>query len=188
MNQSVASGVALAAGLVLFGCVTGVFQLRGRRRLAASNYVPSDERGYLSRRYRRRLMTGGLITLIGLMIGGAFLSGMERRADLLGEGRQAQLPENENEKPPVPDGDRQFVKLWGIYWISILILVFCVLGLALIDALATRRYWQTQFQQIREDHQVKLRRDLAVHRQHKEQTRGGLGGNRMGGMAEDADK
>ena len=63
--------------------------------------------------------------------------------------------------------------------------MFALVGLALVDALATRRYWLTLYRQIKDDHQAKLRRDLAVYRQQKEQTRGGrISGNRLGGAEE----
>lgn len=163
------SGVALAAILLVFGGVTCGLQWRGRRSVAARQHVPSDELLYLTRRYRRRFATGLLLSVIGLMIGTAFLSGMERRADVLAD--PPAVAEAEVPRVPVPEGDRQFVKFWGVYWIVVLLLVFTLLGLAFTDALATRRYWLSQFQHIREDHQVKLRRDLAIFRQQKDQSR-----------------
>ena len=60
-----------------------------------------------------------------------------------------------------------------------------LVGLAVVDALATRRYWLTLYRQIKDDHQAKLRRDLAVYRQHQEQTRGGRLRKRLDGSSED---
>jgi len=184
MNAQSSSGMMLALGLILFGSITGWFQIRARQILAARTHVPSDELQYLGKRYRRRLITGALLVFIGVLIGAAFLSGMERRADNLGGVKREPAADG---KPIIPEEDKQFVRFWGGYWIVVLILVFVVLGMASADAWATRRYWLLQYQQIREDHQTKLRRDLAVFRQQKEQNRGGISGNRLEGTSDDTE-
>ena len=61
--------------------------------------------------------------------------------------------------------------------------MFALVGLATVDAFATRRYWLAQYRALRDDHQTRLRRDLAVYKQHREQTRGG-GTNRLGEAGE----
>jgi hypothetical protein len=184
VNDASAVALALAAGLILLGTATAYVQVRGLRVLAARKHVPSDEHAYFRNRYRRRLLTGAVLVALGGLIGGAYLSGMERRADQLGEPRR-QADADPAEKPQMTDAEKRFVRVWGIYWILVLVLVFVLVGLAVIDALATRRYWLTLYRQIKEDHQAKLRRDLAVYRQHKEQTRGGrISGNRIGGSDE----
>ena len=58
--------------------------------------------------------------------------------------------------------------------------MFALVALARTDAWATRRYWLAQYRHIKEEHQDKLRRDLAVYRQHREQSRGGGGRFRLG--------
>lgn len=184
MNDASAVAVVLAVGLVLLGAATGYVQVRGLRALAARKHVPSDEHTYFRSRYRRRLLTGAVLVALGGLIGGAYLSGMERRADQLAEPRP-QADADPAERPQMTDAERRFVRIWGVYWILVLVLVFVLVGLAVIDALATRRYWLTLYRQIKEEHQAKLRRDLAVYRQHKEQTRGGrISGNRLDGSDE----
>jgi hypothetical protein len=179
-----ATALALAVGLILLGVTTGVFQVRGQRRLAARRHVPSDEFAYLRGRYRRRLLTAALLVAIGGMIGGAYLSGLERRADNLGEPKPG-----EADQPPaqrkMTDDEKQLFRFWSGYWIIVVVLVFALTVLATLDAWSTRRYWLSQYRALREDHEAKLRRDLAVYRQQKEQTRGGrISGKRLG----DADK
>lgn len=180
MNNAMAMALALAAGLILLGVTTGAVQVRGRRRLAARRHVPSDELAYLRGRYRRRLLTGALLVAIGGMIGGAYLSGLERRADGLGEPKPGDA-----DRPPaqrkMTDDEKQLFRFWSAYWIVVVVLVFALTVLATIDAWSTRRYWLSQYRALREDHEAKLRRDLAVYRQHQEQTRGGrISGNRLG--------
>jgi hypothetical protein len=167
--------LALATALIVLGLLTGWYQARGLHRLAARKHVPSDEYAYFRGRYRRRLLTGAILISIGALIGGAYLSGMERVADRLGEVRPAADP-NEP-KPPMTDDEKAFVRFWGVYWILVLVLVFALGSLALIDVLATRRYWLSQYRVLRDDHTAKLRRDLAVYKQAREQARG----RRLGG-------
>jgi hypothetical protein len=169
--------LALAVGLILLGLLTGGLQVRGLRRLAERKHVPSDEYAYLRSRYRRRLLTGVVLVAIGGLIGGAYLSGLERQADALGEPRE--VAENAP-KPPMSDEQKQLVRVWVAYWAGVLVLVFMLMGLAVLDSLASRRYWLEQYRQLREDHQTKLRRDLAVHRQQWEQARAERLGNRLG--------
>ena len=171
------TALLLAGGLILFGLTTSWFQIRGRRRLKARLLVPSDEAAYFGKRYRRRLINGVLIST-GVMIGGAWLTGLEKRADDLGEPK-AGAAENPGEKPEMTDDQKMFVRLWAFYWVIVMVLVFVVLLLAFRDAWATCRYAMGQFAHIRAEHEEKLRRDLAVYRQHR--ANASDGGNRIGG-------
>ena len=177
MNPESRSGLILAAVLVLLGAVTGWFQLRGLRQLRGRTHVPSDEFAYLRSRHRRRLLTGVLLAVVGGMIGGAYLAGMEAKVDELGEKKPA-AADPDAPKPKLTADDKALLRFWGGYWIVVVILVFVILGLALTDALSTRRSALGQYHIIREDHQAKLRRDLAVYKQQKQS---GVRGGRLGG-------
>ena len=167
------TALILAGTLLLFGGVTVGFQMRARRILRARPLVPSDEAAYFGRRHRLRLINGILLAVIGALIGGAYLTGLERRADALGEHKP------DDPKPQMDAEQKFFVRAWAAYWIVVLALVFVVLTLAFRDAWATRAYAMKQFAHIREEHEVKLRRDLAVYRQHR--ANASDGGNRVGG-------
>lgn len=187
MNDPMTLALTLAVGLIALGLVSGALQVRGLRRLAARKHVPSDEFAYLRSRYRRRLLTGTVLVTVGGLIAGSYLSGMERQADEL---KPEPPPAEAADAGPAPEKQemtpeqKRFVRLWGVYWIVVVVLVFVLLVLAVADAWATRRYWLARLRQLREDHQTKLRRDLAVHRQQQEQARGGRLGNRLGGSEE----
>lgn len=179
MNPEAQSGLFLAAVLVLLGGVTGWFQVRGLRRLSARTHVPSDEFAYLRARHRRRLLTGVLLVVAGGMLAGAYLAGLEEKVNALGEKKANADPDAP--KPQLTDEQKALLRFWGGYWIVVVILMFAILGLALTDALATRRYAMSQYHIIREDHEAKLRRDLAVYKQQKKAgTRGGRLGGRFG--------
>ncbi len=154
--------LTLAGALILFGTVAVALQIRGLRRLRARHHVPSDEFAYLRSRHRRRILTGMLLAIIGGHIGLAYLSGMEGFVDALGQ----QRPEGGG-KRPLGEAEKQVVRVWGIFWIWVVLQAFALIGLALVDAVATRRFWLTQYRQLREDHHTKLRRDLAVHNQSR---------------------
>lgn len=184
MNNTSAVALVLSAGLVLLGLLTGVWQVRGLRALAERKLVPSDEYAYFRARYRRRLVTAALLVSVGAMIGGAYLSGMTRVADQLGQPRPEGVADDQAPKPEMTEEQKEFVRVSLAYWSIVLILVFALIGLATVDAFATRRYWLAQYRALRDDHQARLRRDLAVYKQNQEQNRSGRGGSRLGGARE----
>ena len=181
MTQPTLVAVLFAGLLVGVGGLTAGLQVRGLRRLHGRRHVPSDERGYLRGRYRRRLVNGLLLGVIGGLIAGAFLSGMEARVDALAKPRP---PAADGTKPPMTAEEQSLFELWQLYWAGVVLVLGGVVGLAVVDVFASRRYWYGQLRQLREEHQAKLRRDLAVHRAQREQTRGGITGKRVDGAGE----
>ena len=152
-----AVALALAAAILLLALVTTLSQVRGLKRLARRAHVTSVERAFLSGRYRRRLFTAGVLAAVGLLIGGAYLSGLEHDADRLLPGDAA--------RPEMTPEQKVLLRTWVLYWTGVVVLGAALLGLAFADALATRRYWLVLYKELREDHQLRLRRDLAVHKQ-----------------------
>lgn len=121
------------------------------------------------------MLAGLVMTIVGGMIGYAFLSGLENRAVAIGQPRPGAAdddPAPVGEKV-IPPEDRSFVKFWITYWLTIVVLVLALLAVAVYDAWASRRFWLKMYRELRDDHNVKLRRDLAVYKQQKEQSRGG---------------
>lgn len=177
MNTTAVVAFTLAAGLMAFGLFTAWFQIRGIAALRARSHVPSDELAYLRGRHRRRLVTGGLIALIGGLIGGAYLFGLEPGIDaLIAQPEHADPPADPEQKRELTPDQKRLVKVWSGYWTGVILLVFVVLGFAFADAMATRRYAVQQYRLIREDHENRLRRDLAVHKAQRDARRTGRGG------------
>lgn len=176
MNSKMVAALAIAIPLLLLGLISALQQLRGLQNLRSRKMVPSDEAAYLRGRYRRRLVVGLLLILIGGLIAGAFISGMEGRAEELGEKRPTDA---DGERREMSEDDKQFVRRYGLFWFGIVIpLTFLLIVLAVIDGLATRRYWLKLYREMRDDHNNQLRRDLAVYMQQKDSRRnsGGYGG------------
>ena len=173
------TAMTLAGGLIAFGAAAVAVQVRGLRRLHARKHVPSDEFAYLRSRHRRRILTGLLLVAIGGHIAAAYLTGMEGFVDALGERRGNEA------KPAMAEAEKQVVRVWGVFWIWVVLQAFALIGLALTDAVATRRFWLSQYRQLREEHHARLRRDLAVHQQSKPgKTRIEGYGGRFGGPGE----
>lgn len=166
----------LATGLVVFGLLTAWFQFRGMAALRARTHVPSDELAYLRGRHRRRLVTAVLLTLTGVLIAGAYLSGLELSIDRLITAPPADPSADPDQQREMTPEQKALVRVWGGYWMAVVGLVFVVLGFAFADMMATRRYALQQYKIIREDHEAKLRRDLAMHKAQQASRRNGRGG------------
>ncbi len=159
-------GLILAAGLVLVGLATAVRQRRVLRTIADEPFLPAEDRAYRRGQARRRAATSGLLVLIGGLITGYYLSGMDARMDAIPE-RDKVGAAPDAEPNPQADSDRQFTKLVGFYWIAVMGLVFLAVCLAVTDFWATRKYWMARYKELKTDHEAKLQRDLAVYRQQK---------------------
>jgi len=159
----VVAGLSLALVLVALGLGTLLRQRRTVRRLRGERFLPSDDRAYLRGQVRRRVLTSAAVILLGGMIGGYYLSGMDARMDAIPERRR-------NDAPPDP-ADKEFTQFVAAYWIGVLALVFAAGCLAVFDFWATRRYWMAQYRLIKTDHEAKLQQDLAVYRQAKDNDR-----------------
>jgi hypothetical protein len=170
VSQPALFAFTFAAVLVLFGCAAAWFQIRGRRKFVARTHVPSDEQAYFRGRYRRRLISAILIAVIGALIGGAYLSGLEPSIDKLTDKSADPPPEPGSVKELNPE-QKQLVRTWGAYWIVVSVLVFVVLGFGFADAMATRKFWLSQLAVLKDDHETKLRRDLAVYIAQRDQNR-----------------
>lgn len=154
-----------AAALLLIAVLSIRRQIGNLLRLRRDAHVPSDDRNYLTNQAYRRIVTGCLLLGLAGMLSGAYVSGMERRAEKLGD-QQRPLDE-EGRKQRMADEDKDFVRFYAIWWIGILVLLFLVVSLAIVDIWATRRYAWSQIKRIKSEHQTVLERDLAMYRQHK---------------------
>jgi len=180
MNSPLAIALLLALVLMGLGFVTGAAQVLGLRRLAARKLVPLDEANYLRNRHRRRLLTGSILFLVGVIIAAAYVSGMETNVDNLKP--KAALEGEPEAAPEMTEEQKGLVRLWSATWAVVMSLVFVLVGLAFADVVATRRYWFGIYREIRDEHQARLRRDLAVHRTQKEQNRPGTLGSAAQGQ------
>ena len=160
-------GLILATGLILVGALTALRQKRAIVTIAAEPFLADEDRRYRRGQALRRMATSGLLVVIGGMIGVYYLSGMDARMDAIPDRNKIGAPPQEGEPDPQAEADKQFTKLVGFYWISVLGLVFVAVCLAVFDFWATRKYWMARYKELKADHDAKLQRDLAVYRQQK---------------------
>jgi len=159
-------GLILAASLVLVGALTAQRQRRALRAMAEEQFLADEDRRYRRGQALRRMATSALLVVVGGMIGGYYLSGMDARMDAIPKPNKNGAPP-EGEPNPQAEADKQFAKLVGFYWIGIMGLVFVAVCLAVFDFWATRKYWMARYKELKADHDAKLQRDLAVFRQQK---------------------
>ena len=166
-----AFGLILAAILFLFSVMTIRAQFRLLDELRRTPTMPEEDRAYLRKRARRRVINSGLMFVLGGLLAWTFLSGNEARAEEIGERfHQAQLAAKQD--PTLPPAvlspeEKEFRVFWASYWIVFLLILFAVFTLAITDFWATRRYAVKEMKRIRDDQKILLERDLALYKQSK---------------------
>ena len=147
-------GLIFAALLILLGLGAGMRQFVTLSRVRVQPYLPDEDRNYFRAQSRRRMLASTLLVVIGGLIGFYYLSGMDARMDAIPEGDKS-------------DADKEFTRQVGYYWIAVILLLGAVVLVAVVDFIATRKYWMARYKEIKADHEAKLQRDLAVFRQQK---------------------
>ena len=147
-------GYLFAAFLILLALGAGARQLVTLARVRIQPYMAVEDRNYYRGQARRRMLASGLLGVIGAMIAYWYVSGMDARMDAIPEGDKT-------------DADWEFTRQVGFYWITVILLLGVVVTVAVIDFIATRKYWMARYKEIKADHESKLQRDLAVFRQQK---------------------
>ncbi len=160
-------GVSLATLLILLGVGAGVRQVQLLRRIRRESLLPPEDRQHFRRQALRRLTIGGLLAIIGLMIGTYYLGGMDDRLVAIPQRHQAEAAAGGAVDPAQQQADKAFTRWVGYYWIAIILMLGLVVGLAMADALAIRRYWMARYRELQADHQARLHRDLIVYRQRR---------------------
>ncbi|HWY85354.1 MAG TPA: hypothetical protein VNX28_01450 [Gemmataceae bacterium] len=147
-------GILLVVALVGLASYFAYRQFQTRRAVAQDRAMPLDERGFLIRQSRRRLICSVLMFLFaGLLVGWFFIEPNVR--DL----KAADIREP-GDTPPV-------VELVAYYWITALLLLFGILALAGMDFFATARYGLRQKKLLEVEHRTALEIDAARLRRER---------------------
>jgi hypothetical protein len=150
-------GLTLVLVAVLLG-VAGYFgrqQLQTLRGLAAPEAAPAERRYLRSQAYRRLFCSLLLVVFAGFLIGGLFLD--ERRLEL-------EPPPGSTAEPS--DEQREFGRLFFVYWAVAFVDLMVVLALASLDFWATMRHGLSQHRQLQADHRALLE-EIAARRRHQ---------------------
>lgn len=150
----------LIAGLLL-GLVFYASWQQGRTlsRLRSTEEIAPAERRYLRKQAVLRLVCAGLMLLLAGLVAGAYASGLEDRAAELGRALQEQR--ERGEEISLTAAQRQFRKLYSLYWIAVLLVLLGVIVLAAGDIVGIRRYARRQLRQLDADRQEMIRQQVA---------------------------
>ncbi len=124
-----------------------------------------EERRFLRRQAWRRLVNGGFMVALALMLAGSYVLGLQSRAEAIGLEREAKAVNGV--KPPLTPEQQQFGRLFSGYVIVLLLLLALIIFLAGIDLFATRRYAITQLRRIQDDRRAMMERQMERWRQER---------------------
>jgi hypothetical protein len=158
-------GLIFAGLLVLLGLGAGLRQFAMLARVRAQPYMADEDRRYFRGQARRRMFASALLVVIGGMIAFYYLSGMDARMDAIPERNKPDGQAAQDD--PQAEADKEFTRQVGIYWIVVVLLLGVVVCVAMVDFIATRKYYMARYKEMKEDYETKLQRDLAVLRQQK---------------------
>jgi hypothetical protein len=113
----------------------------------------------------RRLITCGLLALLALLLAGAQLF-LEERADKLIDDQKAQAQADGTEPDLTPE-QRDFARIYGVYWIVCLVILMAVVGLAGLDLWQTRRRGLREQRKLLADQRGMLRREITRLRRER---------------------
>ena len=151
-------GLLLALTLVAVAIFFGRRQLQTLNNLRTNDALAGEERRYLHRQVRRRLICSILMVLFA-----AFLVGWLFIAGLLPQPEEAQAG---------AEPDRALVHFVAYYWMAALLVLFAILVLASLDFFATARYGMHQKKLLNLEHRANLEIDAARIRKERRQDNG----------------
>ncbi len=140
-------------------------QLAVLRRLREGPELPADDARQLRRQAQRRLVSCGLLALLALLLAGAQLF-LEERADVWIAQQKDQAPEGEPVEP-TPE-QRDFFRVYGVYWIVLLVVLLAVVVLAGIDLWETRGRGLRERRKLLDDQRVMLQRQVTRLRRERD--------------------
>ena len=138
-------------------------QVQTLRGLRHDDVMPPEDRRYLRHQAWRRLACSALMVVFAGLLAGSFF--VEFRAqDLVDIGDAARA---RNERPDLDPEQRRFVNFYTLYWVSALLVLLGMMGTALYDLVAIRRFGQRHFRKLQADRRAMIERQAARLRQER---------------------
>jgi len=150
------------AGAMLVALLVGVSafflgrQMRALRQLRRSTGAEDEDRR-LRRQTYRRLVSSGLLLLLGFLLAAAMLY-LETPAQQLAD--QADAFRSVGKEIELTPPQREFRSLYAWFWIVFLLILMTVVFLAAFDIWATRRYEVHERRRIQADRRAMLEEQL----------------------------
>jgi hypothetical protein len=138
-------------------------QVQTLRGLRHDDTTPPEDRRYLRNQAWRRLACSALMVILAALLAGSFF--IEFRAQNLvdiGDAAQAR-----NERPDLDPEQRSFFRFYTLYWVTALLVLLGMMGTALYDLVAIRRYGQRHFRKLQADRRAMIERQAARLRQDR---------------------
>jgi hypothetical protein len=155
----IVSGALLIVALLSVSVYYGFRQVRELRGLRRGPGLPAEEALYQRRRAWRRLAGCGLMLLLAGLLAGALVY-LEAPAQRLAD---QGVPSADAFTPR----ERDFVRLYGGYWIAFLLLLMAVVFLAAFDLWSTRRWGLRQHRKLQADRRAMIERQVTRLRQER---------------------
>ena len=157
-------GSVLVLVLFVLAILYSIRQVQTLRRLRGAEEMALEERDYLRRRAWRRLLTSGLLFILGVMLAGALVY-LENPAQVLVD--QIDTQEQQGEKPHLEPEQKVFARYYTYFWIVFLLVLMAVVFLAALDFWATRRFGLRQHRKIIADRRAMIEREVARLRRER---------------------
>ncbi len=152
--------IVVLVGLAGYYAWRQVQTLRGLRH---AGDLTREDRSYVRNQAWRRLANSALMVVFAGLIAASFqIEGPAQ--DLVNRGEEAAA---RNEKPDLNPGEKQLVRAYGLFWVAALLVLMAMMGLALFDILAIRRYGRRHFRQIQADRRAMIERQAARVRERR---------------------
>ena len=146
----------IAAVLLALAVYFSAQQILTLGRLRSQTDLPAEDRTYFRQQAWVRLACSSLLVLLAIMVGGAYASGLQERATA--------LQRQPGQEPVLTTEQERFLKLYGAYWITVLVILMVVVLLAALDIWAIRRYGRRHLRQLQADHRAIVDDQLAALR------------------------
>ena len=153
-------GSVLVAVLLLLSVYYGRRQLVVLRRLR-NEALPGEEARHERAKAVRRLVSCGILLLLGLLLAGALLW-LEPETQRIIEGFKGEAD------PEYSDAQKQLLRIWGGAWVAILVLLLIVVGLAAVDLWSTRGHALRQFRKLQADRRAMIQRQTGRLREERD--------------------
>jgi hypothetical protein len=138
-------------------------QVQTLRELRHEENLPREDRSYMRNQAWRRLACCALMVVFAAMLTGWFFIGWPFE-DLVKLGEEAA---GRNERPELDPGQKQVVRIAGFYWVAAMLVLLGMMGLALFDILAIRRFGQRHFRKLQADRRAMIERQAARLREQR---------------------
>jgi flagellar biosynthesis/type III secretory pathway M-ring protein FliF/YscJ len=158
-------GVVLIAALLFLALYYGWRQVVALRRLRLHPELPDEERRYQHRQAVGRLVNSVLLLVLAALLAGVMLYYEGPTQQLVDQNAAAEA--RGEPRPELTPEQRHLVRVWGWWWLALLVVLLAVVLLAALDLWAIRRWGLRQYRKLQADRRAMIERQAARLRQDR---------------------